>query len=183
METSSQVDSTCVHATAEAISLLSWVLAIWVALSFNAVAAAWLAPWIGVPSARQGAAFVLLFVAVLVVGGLLSFVVRRLVRHTGLSGTDRMLGMLFGAARGAVLVIVLVLVAGVTTLPADPWWRGSMLIPYAQRAAFQLAAMLPPDLGRLIDFSATRAPAVATSAGPLPRLIAQHALARPGAGC
>jgi membrane protein required for colicin V production len=130
----------------EAFSLAAWILAFWVAWTFFRELALQLEGAISVQSARLGVAFLILLVATLILGGLVNFLMRQLVEKTGLTGTDRLLGMFFGAARGALLVAILVLLAGLTALPADPWWYESTLIVYFQELAIWLRDLLPPDI-------------------------------------
>lgn len=135
----------------EAFSLLAWVLAAWVAWSFFRDLALHL-DWFTVPSVQLGASFLILFIATLMLGALVNFLVGQLVDKTGLSGTDRMIGVLFGAARGALLVAVLVLLAGLTPFPNDPWWKESHLIVYFQDLALWLKSLLPADIGEKFNF-------------------------------
>ncbi len=135
----------------EALSLAAWVLAFWVAWTFFRELAARL-DWFTVPSARLGIAFALLFIATLMVGALVNFLVGQLVDKTGLSGTDRLVGIFFGAARGALLIAILVLLAGLTPFPNDPWWQQSQLIGYFQELALWLKELLPPDIGDKFKF-------------------------------
>ncbi len=115
----------------EALSLVVWVVAIVVATSFRAQAAALLVDHIQTPSLREMAAFALLFIATLIVGACVNFLISQLVKITGLSGTDRLLGMLFGLARGLVIVMVgLILLPGLLPVDQDPWWQSSQLIPH-----------------------------------------------------
>ncbi len=130
----------------EALSLAVWVLAFWVSWTFFRELALYFEQWISVPSMRLGVAFVLLLVATLVLGGLVNYLVGQLVKKTGLTGTDRMIGMFFGIARGAVLVAIVVLLAGLTAIPSDPWWHESVLISYFQDLAIWLRDLLPPDI-------------------------------------
>ena len=95
----------------EALSLVTWIAAFWVSLAFTDRAADLLANWVSLPSARAALAFAGLFVAVLLLGGLVNYLIGQLVRKTGLGGTDRMLGMVFGVLRGVMVVAVLVLLA------------------------------------------------------------------------
>ncbi|MDX1604655.1 MAG: CvpA family protein, partial [Candidatus Competibacterales bacterium] len=71
-------------------------------------------------------AFAGLFVGTLVVGAVVGFMARALVTQTGLTGTDRVLGAVFGGLRGVLVVGVLVLLAGLTSLPRESWWRESV---------------------------------------------------------
>jgi len=135
----------------EALSLVSWVLAFWVAWTFFRELSFQL-DWISVPSVRLGAAFLILFITTLVIGALVNFLIGQLVEKTGLSGTDRMLGILFGAARGAILVAILVLLSGLTPFPNDPWWQESQLIRYFQELAVWLRDLLPVDIGEKFNF-------------------------------
>src|SRR5690606_38819869 len=81
---------------AEVLALVVWAAAFWVAWVFGPAVASHFGTIITLPSARIIAGYGLCFVAVLVLGALLRFVVARLVASTGLSGTDRLLGMIFG---------------------------------------------------------------------------------------
>jgi len=137
----------------EALSLALWVLAFWVAFSFFRDLAVYLEPHIAVPSARLGAAFAILFLTTLILGALINFLIVQLVQKTGLSGTDRLLGMLFGATRGVLLVAIMVLLAGLTALPNDDWWKHSQLIPYFQQLALWLRNWLPEDIAQNFSYA------------------------------
>ena len=130
----------------EFISLATWVAAVAVAYFFAADAAYYLTPYIGVPSVRAVVAFGALFLATLFLGGLVNLLIAQIVKHTGLSGTDRLIGVLFGAARGGLLVALLVMLAKLTPLPQDPWWGRSVLIPEFEPLADWLYRQLPDDL-------------------------------------
>jgi membrane protein required for colicin V production len=92
-----------------------------------------------------GIAFGLLLIATLLVGGILNYLIGRLIDETGLSGTDRMLGMVFGVARGVLVVAILVLLARATPLPQDPWWKESALLGQFDRMADWLVDFLPAE--------------------------------------
>jgi membrane protein required for colicin V production len=130
----------------EALSLATWIAAFWVAWFFFRPLAAQFEPWIEVPSIRLGLAYGLLLITVLLLGAILNRFMSLLVDRTGLNGTDRLIGVFFGAARGAVLVAILILLAGLTPFPQDPWWRNSELIPYFQEIALWLKQYLPADI-------------------------------------
>jgi membrane protein required for colicin V production len=76
---------------------------------------------------RLVAGFVVLFIGVLVLGGLVQWLIARLVHGTGLSGTDRFLGFLFGSARG-VLACIIGLIALRPFAESAEWWEASLLV-------------------------------------------------------
>ena len=112
----------------EALSLLGWIGAIWIGLTFCKPVAVLMTDLVSVPSVRVAGAFLVLFVASLIAAGLINFLAGKLVEKTGLSGTDRMLGVIFGSVRGVIIVGVLVLLAGFTALPQDPLVEPSRLV-------------------------------------------------------
>lgn len=136
----------------EALSLAGWVLAFWVSLTFSASVAGLLADKIATPSVREAVAFFALFVGVLLLTAVAIYVAGLLIDKTGLSGTDRMLGVVFGVARGAIIVALLVLLAGLTPLPRDPWWHESLFIPHFQALAAEIQRLLPPDIAARLRF-------------------------------
>jgi len=130
----------------EALSLVAWVLAFWVAFTFHQNLATILSEYIDTPSLRLISAFALLFVVTLIIAALVNNLISTLVKKSGLTGTDRMLGVIFGIARGTVIVAILVLMAGLTQLPADPWWQDSIFIKHFQEMAIWLKSFLPEDI-------------------------------------
>ncbi|NTX92689.1 MULTISPECIES: CvpA family protein [unclassified Pseudomonas] len=114
----------------EALSLLTWIVAGAVAWMFGGALAERLAPYIQLPSGRVIAACALLFVVTLLLGALVNFLISELVRVTGMSGTDRVLGMAFGGARGVLLVVLLVGLLSLAPVQQDPWWQQSVLLPH-----------------------------------------------------
>jgi membrane protein required for colicin V production len=93
-----------------------------------------------------------LFLATLLIGGLIGLLASYLVDYTGLTGTDRLLGAVFGLARGSAVIVVLVLAAGLTPLPNDPWWQQSLLMGHFQEGALWLRGFLPPELAQNVRF-------------------------------
>jgi membrane protein required for colicin V production len=136
----------------EALSLTTWVLALWVAILFFEKLGNWLTRWIDTPSISDVVAFAALFISTVLLGGLVNFLAGQLVAKTGLTATDRALGMVFGIARGMVIVAVLVLLAGLTALPQDPWWSESLLLVHFKDMALWLRSFLPPDVAENIHY-------------------------------
>lgn len=138
--------------TREAISLLGWIVAFWVALTFTPMLADRMQTLIPTPSIRIGVAFVALLMACLLIAGIVNFFAAKVIDKTGLSGTDRVLGIVFGVVRGVVVVALLVLLAGLTTMPKDPWWGESVLLGHFQVIAVELRGLLPPDIATYFNF-------------------------------
>ena len=136
----------------EVLSLLAWVVAIWVAYKFSAHIAPLFAAYVSLPSARQIIGFVVLLVATLMIIGIISFLISKIIESTGLSGTDRALGMVFGILRGVVIVALLVMLAGATPLPQDPWWQESIFIGHFQALAEFALQYLPSGLAKHFSF-------------------------------
>ena len=136
----------------EALSLAGWIAAFWVALAFSGVVARWLEGYISVPSVRVGIAFAAIFFGVLLLGGVVLRLAGLVVEKTGMSGTDRTLGIVFGVLRGIVITALLVLLAGLTSLPREPWWSHSVLLPHLVELANEIRAFLPPDVQGQIRF-------------------------------
>ena len=127
----------------EVLSLTVWIAAFWLSVAFGDTVAAWFA---GVESAaaRMFLGHAAVFLGVLIAGGLATWALGKFMASTGLSATDRVLGLGFGLARGLVLACAAVLLLGFTPLPRDAWWSQSRLLPGVQRGAEWMAGFLPP---------------------------------------
>ncbi len=114
----------------EALSLVTWVAAFVIARLFAPSMSTLLDDFISTPSVRIGGAFILVFVATLMVGAILNNLIGLLVQATGLSGTDRVLGVGFGVVRGGLIVVVLAALLVRSPVVSDQWWSESQLIPH-----------------------------------------------------
>ncbi|MFT4809319.1 MAG: membrane protein required for colicin V production [Paraglaciecola sp.] len=113
----------------EAISLAIWFSALFIASQFYADLAIYLTKFDDL-MIRNGVAIAILFVSTLVIGGLVNYLISQLVQFTGLTGTDRALGLVFGALRGILIVSSLLFFLDTfTPLSASTWWKTSVLIP------------------------------------------------------
>jgi membrane protein required for colicin V production len=137
----------------EVFSLASWILAFWVALTFSPNLSTLLNAYIETQSIRLISAFVVLFVITLILGALVNHAISTLVEKTGLSGTDRSLGVIFGLLRGGAIVVLLLLLAGATPMPQDPWWQNSVMIQYFENLAMWARDLLPADIADYIHYN------------------------------
>lgn len=115
--------------TKEAISLLTWVAAGIITWTFAGAFSELFVNRIASPEIRLIAARAILFITTLLLGGLLGRLLSGLVHWSGLSNTDRILGTVFGFARGA-LVITAVLAALSLISSEESWWQNSVLLPH-----------------------------------------------------
>ncbi|WP_409526285.1 CvpA family protein [Nitrincola sp. MINF-07-Sa-05] len=115
----------------EAISLCTWVAAFIVGRIFSVPLSTVVAQYVDTPpSVHLLIAFLILFIATLIVGHLIGLMIGALINVTGLSATDRVLGIGFGALRGGLVVVILLVLLGMTPAVQDQWWRESQLIPH-----------------------------------------------------
>jgi len=134
------------------ISLMAWVVALVAAFQYADALAAWLPALGDAPRVRYIGAFVLIIVVVLLVGALLGWLLSRLVRAVGLGFLDRSLGAVLGLARGLLIVVIGVLIAGLTTFPQQEWWRHAMFAPALVDAALSLRPWLPQGWAQQLAF-------------------------------
>lgn len=138
----------------ELISVVSWVLAAWLSIRYSNQIAHYIT-FTEVQSLRVFLAFLLIFVAMVFLGAVVNFMVGQLVRKTPFSAADRILGMVFGAVRGVLVLSVLVLLGGLTPLPKDDWWQQSYAIARVQKVAIWMQSFLPSEVSQYFDFSPT----------------------------
>jgi membrane protein required for colicin V production len=130
----------------EVLALVTWIAAFWVAWKFGAGVSAHFDRMIQTPVVRLVVGYGLCFIAVLIVGALVRFGIQALVDSTGLGGTDRLLGMIFGFARGLLLVTLIVFLVGLTSFAREPMWQQSTLLPQFKGLAAWLEEQLPANV-------------------------------------
>ncbi|MEO6976361.1 MAG: CvpA family protein [Gallionella sp.] len=134
----------------EILSLLGWPIAI----ILSKLSAASVAPLIPIAQEemRVTAAYVLVFVAALIVWGIVSRLIAKLLKAIGSDWADRAMGGLFGAIRGVLVVLALVWLAGLTRVPEQPFWRGSLSGKTLEDIALLTKTWLPSSITQRIHY-------------------------------
>jgi len=136
----------------EVLGLVAWVAAFFAARWWGGAVGEMLPRMLSDPVWRQLSGFVAVFVATLILFGLARLLFSRLLRAVGLGLADRLLGALFGVARGAVVVSVLVLVGGMTTMPRQAWWAEAWLAPPLETAVLAAKPWMPQAVAHRIRY-------------------------------
>ena len=114
----------------EVMSLVTWVVAFIVAVKFTSPLQSLLVDQVQNDQIRYIVAFIALFIATLVIGALVNFMLGSLVQATGLSSTDRVIGMLFGFVRGALIVVAFISLLSLSpAIEKSDMWKSSQLVP------------------------------------------------------
>jgi len=136
----------------ELLSLVAYIVAFAAAIWWGPTVYGWLEPYIETSLLRMGLSYAAVFILVLLAVGLVNMTLSALIRTTGLSPADHGLGGMFGLARGLLIVLVLVALAGYTPLPDEPWWRDAMFSHSATEAVKHLKSWLPPSLATWLPY-------------------------------
>ena len=136
----------------EALGLASWVVALFMARSYAVTVAHMLPNAIPNESLRMLAGFVIVFLATLLATSLLTIFISELVKKMGLSVMDRGLGAIFGMTRGVLIVGVLVMLGGLTSLPQREEWRDAMLSAPLEDMVIKASSWLPQDFTKHLKF-------------------------------
>lgn len=138
----------------EMLSLVLWPLSAFIAWLFAEQVASYFQSLISDPQLRVVAAFLAVFLIVFIVGTIVVYFIHRALPLRGVFRKPNvLLGGLVGILRGAIVILIVFLVAGVTSLPQRPWWRESVMAPYFQKAAVTVSAYIPRDIARHIRFT------------------------------
>ncbi|MDH3342478.1 MAG: CvpA family protein [Gammaproteobacteria bacterium] len=127
----------------EAISLTTWIMAIWISTTFAPRLAVFLPESIESEAVRLSVAFGLFFIITLMLGALVNVLIAHFVKKTGLSGADRVFGILFGFLRGLLIIVVFVVVGSMTPLPEQAWWKSSNLLGRFEKLSYMLKPYIP----------------------------------------
>ena len=136
----------------ETLSLAGWVAAFFVAKLYVLQLAPLLPESIPGESLRLLAAFLILFLATLLVASLLAIALAEVFKKIGLGWLDRWLGALFGMARGILIVSIVVLLGGLTTLPHETFWRNAMFSAPLEALVISALPWLPQGIAKHINY-------------------------------
>jgi membrane protein required for colicin V production len=136
----------------ELLSLVSWVVAFVVANAYGAQLADLLPAVVPGVALRLMLAFVVLFIGVRMLMGLLTMALNVAVTASGLGLADRGLGSLFGVARGVFIVLIGVTLCGMTEIPRQPFWKNALLSPLAETGVRSIKPYLPSAYAHYVRF-------------------------------
>lgn len=137
----------------ESISLGSLLLAFIVAMTYTDRAAEQLLmPRIENEQVAHVIAGVGLFVATVLSGAAVNYIVSSFFKRGPLRSADRMLGAMFGMARGLLIIMVLIIGLAMTDTPSERWWSASQLISRIQPASAWLVQQMPPEFEDFVMF-------------------------------
>jgi membrane protein required for colicin V production len=134
----------------EILSLLGWPIAI-ILSKLSATSVAPLIP-ISQEEMRVTAAYALVFVVALIAWGIVARLIAKLLKAIGSDWADRAMGGLFGVMRGVLIVLVLVWMAGLTSVPEQPFWRGSLTGSTLEKIALPTKTWLPVSIAQRIHY-------------------------------
>lgn len=115
----------------EAISLATWIIGLWLAWNFSSSVEPMLGGLLSGPQVKVWVARLIILVLVVLLGNLVGYVVTRAVRYSPFGVADRLLGVLFGLLRGALLIGIGVILGELLELDGEAWWKESALLPYS----------------------------------------------------
>jgi len=136
----------------EFFSLIAYVAAFIGAVWWGPQVYPWFQAFIDNSLLSMGIGYGLTFIGVLLVVGLLNLTLGTLIEKTGLGPADRGLGILFGLARGVLIVLVLVVIAGYTPFPQEQWWVNARFSEPSVNLIKQIALLLPENVGSYLPY-------------------------------
>jgi len=136
----------------EVLSLVAYASAFLAAIWWGPTVSDWFAQWISQPFVSMALAYLGVFIAVLLSIGFVNMVLSALLSKTGLSPADHGLGAMFGLLRGVLFVLILVILAGYTPLPEEPWWKNAMFSKQVVGVVQQIKLRLPPPVNDWLPY-------------------------------
>ena len=139
-------------AVKEMLAILGWVAAFYVAKAYSPLLAAFLPEAIPTEALKTLIAFLILLIAVLFLNGLLAMAISSVVSKVGLSWLNRSFGMIFGFAKGLLIVCVFVFLAGLTSLPKEQMWTDAVFSEPLEMLVKSALPWLPEGISKYVKF-------------------------------
>lgn len=136
----------------EVLSLVAYASAFLAAIWWGPTVSDWSAQWISQPFVSMALAYLGVFIAVLLSIGFVNMALSALLSQTGLTPADHGLGAMFGLLRGVLFVLILVILAGYTPLPEEPWWKNAMFSKQVVSVVQQIKLRLPPPVNDWLPY-------------------------------
>lgn len=136
----------------EILALLGWFLALYIGRTYSALLVPLLPDNIPSEALKTMAAFLMLTVTVLFLNSLLNIAISSLVSKIGLSWLSRLFGIVFGFARGLLIVCLCVFLAGMTSLPKERFWTDAMFSSPLEVLVKSLLPLLPERIAKHVRF-------------------------------
>ncbi len=135
----------------EVLALASWFIAAWIAYHYTSyLSTEWLSTFHMDELLSLAVSFLILFILSLIVCGLIGNLIQKIILSAGLSMTDRFLGLVFGLARGCLVVVVLATLAALTPIPQSVAWQKAITRPAVDMATDLIKNWLPTDWAKKI---------------------------------
>jgi membrane protein required for colicin V production len=131
----------------ESLSIISWIVAIWLAMTFCVQVGDFLGQYIEIPNLkfRKWAGFSLIFIGTLFLFALVSYIIIKVFVRGPIKGTDRVLGIGFGALRAAAIVVAIVIVTRGLGMENSDWWKNAQYLSRFVPFANYVEALMPKD--------------------------------------
>ena len=130
----------------EVLSIITWVAAIWLGQKYYALVGEYFKEIIKAELFRNVAGFAVIFFTILIIFSLVSYLVNKLVTKTGIKGTDRVLGSVFGIARAVLIVVAILLIGHSVNLQENEFWKNSILVGHFEPIVEIVNDLLPSGL-------------------------------------
>lgn len=139
-------------AVRELLAIVSWLSAFYIAKTYTAQLIPLLPQAIPSEPLKVLAAFLILFLGVMLVASLLTIALSSLIKKVGLSWFNRFVGALFGFARGLFIVCVAVFLAGLTSLPKDARWANAMFSSPLEALVKTALPYVPQSIAKHVNY-------------------------------
>lgn len=135
----------------EIIALFAWILAMWLSFKHCHVVGAWFAPYVPDKNIQLGAGFLIILVSILLLGAIVNAILGLILRHSGLSASDRILGLGFGFTRGVLIVSLAMVIVDMTSFNIKPYQENSRLYNYFDPVKNAISYYVKPLIAEAIQ--------------------------------